>query len=46
MTHLLGVFDLPWTVLDPQKPQRSVDDFLEQHDDGRRTAVLMVKEGV
>ncbi|KIZ14382.1 hypothetical protein SNA_35390 [Streptomyces natalensis ATCC 27448] len=46
LTHLLDVFDLPWTVLDPQAPQQSVDAFLKQHDGGRRTAVLIVKEGV
>ncbi|MBW5420704.1 hypothetical protein GKQ77_03850 [Streptomyces sp. BG9H] len=46
LTHLLDVFDLPWTVLDPQAPQQSVDAFLKQLDSGRRTAVLIVKEGI
>ncbi|MFI0982520.1 hypothetical protein ACH4SP_36625 [Streptomyces sp. NPDC021093] len=46
LTNLLDVFDLPWTVLDPQAPKDSADAFLKQYDGGRRTAVLIVKEGV
>lgn len=46
LTRLLDVFHLPWTVLDPDAPQQSVDAFLKQYDGGRRTAALIVKEGV
>ncbi|WP_282796227.1 hypothetical protein [Streptomyces sp. CC224B] len=46
VTPLLDASDLPWTILDPQGPRRSADDFFEQHDGGRRTTVLIVKEGV
>ncbi|MFJ6752108.1 hypothetical protein ACIQNI_28580 [Streptomyces sp. NPDC091266] len=46
LPRLLEVFGLPWTVLDPQDPHRSVRECLEQYDGGRRTAVLVVREGV
>ncbi len=46
LTSLLDVFDLPWTVLDNRAPERSAEEFLGLHDGGRRTAVLIVKEGV
>ncbi|MFE0461438.1 thiamine pyrophosphate-binding protein [Kitasatospora sp. NPDC058965] len=46
LTHLLDLFDLPWTVLDPAEPTRSVAEFLARGEDGRRTTVLIVKEAV
>ncbi|WOX10316.1 thiamine pyrophosphate-binding protein [Streptomyces sp. N50] len=46
LTRLLDVFGLPWTVLDNQRPEDSVDAFLKQYDSGRSTAVLIVREGV
>ncbi|MFK0292673.1 thiamine pyrophosphate-binding protein [Streptomyces sp. NPDC090442] len=46
LPRLLDVFDLPWTVLDPQAPRRSVRECLAHHDGGRRTSVLVVREGV
>lgn len=46
LTNLLDVFDLPWTVFDGEKPRASVEECLERMGDGRRTSVLIVKEGV
>jgi sulfopyruvate decarboxylase subunit alpha len=46
LTRLLDVFALPWTVLDGADPAGSVRAFLEQHDEGRRTSVLIVKDGI
>ncbi|MEV7468327.1 hypothetical protein AB0O20_17760 [Streptomyces kronopolitis] len=46
LPELLDVFGLPWTVLDPQDPRRAVRKCLEQYDGGRRSSVLVVREGV
>ncbi|MBE1460754.1 phosphonopyruvate decarboxylase [Nocardiopsis terrae] len=46
LTNLLDVFGLAWTVLDPENPRASVEACLKDHDDGRRTSVLIVREGV
>ncbi|NEB00674.1 thiamine pyrophosphate-binding protein [Streptomyces sp. SID13726] len=46
LTRLLDVFGLPWTVLDNDRPEDSVEAFLKQYDSGRSTAVLIVREGI
>ncbi|MDF9817049.1 thiamine pyrophosphate-binding protein [Streptomyces sp. SPB162] len=46
LTRLLDVFGLPWTVLDNEHPEDSVEEFLKLHDSGRSTAVLIVREGI
>jgi len=46
LTRLLDVFDLPWTVFDPAAPAASVEKALASGDCGRRTPVLIVKEGI
>ncbi|MFI1722261.1 thiamine pyrophosphate-binding protein [Streptomyces sp. NPDC020489] len=46
LTRLLDVFGLPWTVLDNERPEDSVEAFLKQYDSGRSTAVLIVREGI
>ncbi|WP_250306256.1 thiamine pyrophosphate-binding protein [Streptomyces sp. A 4/2] len=46
LTRLLDVFGLPWTVLDNENPEDSVEAFLKQYDSGRSTAVLIVREGI
>lgn len=44
--RLLDLFDLRWTVLDNNTPERSTEKFLDLHDGGRHTAALIVREGV
>ncbi|MEU8779616.1 thiamine pyrophosphate-binding protein [Streptomyces sp. NPDC048606] len=46
LPRLLDVFGLPWTVLDPDRPAESTEEFLAAHDSGRRTSVLVVREGI
>ncbi len=46
LTRLLDVFGLPWTVFDPVRPGESVAEALATGDNGRRTPVLIVKEGI
>ncbi|GAA1083073.1 thiamine pyrophosphate-binding protein [Kitasatospora arboriphila] len=46
LTNLLDVFDLRWTVFDPEDAYASVERCLAGGEDGRHTPVLIVKQGV
>ncbi len=46
LTDLLDVLDIPWVVLDSERSGDSVRAFLDNFDHGRRTSVLIVKDGL
>ncbi|ANP53483.1 phosphonopyruvate decarboxylase [Streptomyces griseochromogenes] len=46
LPRLLDLFGLSWSVLDPARPAESTEEFLARHDAGRKTSVLVVREGI